>query len=83
MLKPGIDPSTLITSIQRDADQHVRMAALAVEAIGGPDAVHSYLTHLQCTVLGIAVTEQGPGGACQLMADALTTAEQLAEELRC
>jgi hypothetical protein len=83
MLKPETDRLALITNIQQETNRRVQIAALAVEALGGQDAVNGFLKNSLCTLAGIAITEQGPGGACELMADGLMTVEQIAEDLGC
>jgi hypothetical protein len=72
-----------IAHIQRWTDHVVRRAAIEIGRLGGEDAVSGYLTNTVCNVLGVAIVEQGPERACELMAAGLITAENFEEHPGC
>lgn len=77
------EASTRIAKIQRTTDQAIRLAAIQIEKLGGPNAVDGYLNQTLCNLLGVAITEQGVDGACELMLVGLQTAEEYAHKNRC
>lgn len=53
----------------------VRLGAIGSELLGGATGAHRYLSNTLHYWLGIAIAQEGMTGACQLMEDALQTAD--------
>lgn len=71
-----------IETIQRTADEVVRVAAVEIEKLGGPNAVSGYLNDTLHNLLGVAISEQGTDGACELMQAGLKTAKKFQHDVR-
>jgi len=73
-------PALGTAEIQEAAERTVRLATAEISHLGGAAAADAFLTHVLHHLLGVAFAECGKTRACEMMAHALVTAEELARE---